>query len=61
MIKLATIITLLTVVTAFVPPSPQAFRGISPIGTLNMSNECPEIPITAQMDPKYDTAIIALG
>jgi hypothetical protein len=48
-------------VTAFVPHSPQAIRGISPIGTLNMSNECPEIPITAQMDPKYDTAIIALG
>lgn len=28
---------------------------------LNMMEECPEIPFTAQLDPKYDTCIIALG
>jgi len=27
----------------------------------NAEESCPEIPINAQMDPKYDTAIIALG
>lgn len=26
-----------------------------------MGEECPEIPVTAQLDPKYDTCIIALG
>ena len=26
-----------------------------------MMEMCPEIPTTAQMDPKYDTCIIALG
>lgn len=24
-------------------------------------DECPEIPTTAQLDPKYDTCVIALG
>jgi len=28
---------------------------------LRMMEECPEIPFTAQLDPKYDTCIIALG
>mmetsp|Transcript_15684 Transcript_15684/g.19904 ORF Transcript_15684/g.19904 Transcript_15684/m.19904 type:complete len:86 (+) Transcript_15684:62-319(+) len=28
---------------------------------LRMMEECPEIPTTAQIDPKYDTCIIALG
>ena len=43
-------------VSSFVP-SQAGFRRTK---SLNME-ECPEIPITAQMDPKYDTAIIALG
>ena len=29
--------------------------------TLRMMEECPEIPTTAQLNPKYDTCIIALG
>ena len=28
---------------------------------MKMAKECPEIPITAQLNPNYDTAIIALG
>lgn len=28
---------------------------------LQMGEECPEIPVIAQLDPKYDTCIIALG
>ena len=55
--KLFSLLLNLTVIAAFVPS--QTIQRSS-ISFLNMI-ECPEIPITSQMDPKYDTAIIALG
>ncbi len=49
-------LSLLAASTSFIPV--QTFKARS---ALKMNEECPEIPITAMMDPKYDTAIIALG
>jgi hypothetical protein len=57
MLKLATILIILSIATAFVPAAFTRSTNLS----LKMSTECPEIPITAQLDPKFDTAIIALG
>jgi hypothetical protein len=63
MLKLISILSLLTAVTvtSFVPSQTQTFKTLSALKMNNAEESCPEIPINAQMDPKYDTAIIALG
>jgi len=59
MFKLLTVLTLLTASSAFVP---QSFTAHPATSLLRMSDiDCPEIPTTAMLDPKFDTAIIALG
>ena len=60
MVRIALLFTILTAAHAFVSQSTLLFSRTAT--SLNMiDEECPEIPIEAQLDPKYDTAIIALG